>query len=67
VLLTSAGRGGGLAALRAAIAGKLNAFTGNSGVGKSSVLNRLLPALTPAVGGVRGRPPPAGTAAGLMG
>ena len=42
VLRISAETGEGLAALRAAIAGKLNAFTGNSGVGKSSVLNRLL-------------------------
>ena len=31
--------------LRAALAGKLTAFTGNSGVGKSSVLNRLAPRL----------------------
>ena len=45
VLRISAETGEGLAALRAAIAGKLNAFTGNSGVGKSSVLNRLLPEL----------------------
>ena len=36
----------------AAIAGKLNAFTGNSGVGKSSVLNRLLPELHLPVGEV---------------
>ena len=35
-----------------AIAGKLNAFTGNSGVGKSSVLNRLLPELHLPVGEV---------------
>ena len=45
VLRISAETGEGLAALRAAIAGKLNAFTGNSGVGKSSVLNRLAPEL----------------------
>ena len=42
----------GLDALRQAIAGKLNAFTGNSGVGKSSVLNALLPELHLPVGEV---------------
>ena len=47
-----AGAGEGVGALRAAIAGKLNAFTGNSGVGKSSVLNRLLPELHLPVGEV---------------
>ena len=52
VLRISAETGEGLAALRAAIAGKLNAFTGNSGVGKSSVLNRLLPELHLPVGEV---------------
>ena len=41
VLRISAETGEGLETLRAAIAGKLNAFTGNSGVGKSSILNRL--------------------------
>ena len=45
VLRISAETGEGLDALRQAIAGKLNAFTGNSGVGKSSVLNALLPEL----------------------
>lgn len=61
VLRISAETGEGLAALRAAIAGKLNAFTGNSGVGKSSVLNRLLPELHLPVGEVSkalGRGPP---------
>lgn len=52
VLRISAETGEGLDALRAAIAGKLNAFTGNSGVGKSSVLNRLLPELHLPVGEV---------------
>ena len=45
VLRTSAETGAGVEALRAALAGKLTAFTGNSGVGKSSVLNRLAPRL----------------------
>lgn len=41
VFPTSAETGEGIDALRAAIAGKTVAFTGNSGVGKSSVLNCL--------------------------
>ena len=41
VFPTSAATGAGIAALRAAICGKTVAFTGNSGVGKSSVLNCL--------------------------
>ena len=52
VLRISAVTGQGLDALRAAIHGKLNAFTGNSGVGKSSVLNALLPSLDLPVGEV---------------
>ena len=52
VLCTSAETGEGIAALRARIAGKLAAFTGNSGVGKSSVLNALEPELRLAVGEV---------------
>ncbi len=52
VLRISAVTGQGLDALRAAIYGKLNAFTGNSGVGKSSVLNALLPSLDLPVGEV---------------
>lgn len=52
VLRISAETGEGLDALRQAIAGKLNAFTGNSGVGKSSVLNALLPELGLPVGEV---------------
>lgn len=40
----SAATGAGLDRLRALIEGKLSAFTGNSGVGKSSILNRLCPA-----------------------
>lgn len=52
VLRISAVTGQGLDALRTAIRGKLNTFTGNSGVGKSSVLNALLPSLDLPVGEV---------------
>ena len=52
VLRISAVTGQGLDALHDAIRGKLNAFTGNSGVGKSSVLNALLPSLDLPVGEV---------------
>ena len=45
VLRTSAETGEGIDALARAIRGKLSAFTGNSGVGKSSILNRLAPGL----------------------
>ena len=40
-LRVSAETGGGIQELSAAIAGKVSAFTGNSGVGKSSILNAL--------------------------
>lgn len=43
VVRTSAETGQGIEALRTLIDGKICAFTGNSGVGKSSILNRLLP------------------------
>ena len=43
VVRTSAVTGQGIAQLREAIAGRVCAFTGNSGVGKSSVLNALQP------------------------
>ena len=43
--MTSAQTGEGVEELRQAIAGKLTAFTGNSGVGKSSILNCLAPEL----------------------
>ena len=42
-LRLSAETGEGLEALKSLIAGKLSAFTGNSGVGKSSILNALDP------------------------
>jgi ribosome biogenesis GTPase len=45
VLRLSALTGDGMEALRTALSGKLSAFTGNSGVGKSSVLNALAPSL----------------------
>ena len=45
VILTSAETGEGVEELRTLIKGKLTAFTGNSGVGKSSILNALCPEL----------------------
>lgn len=41
VIEISAVTGQGIDALRDALTGKISAFTGNSGIGKSSVLNRL--------------------------
>ena len=52
VIRTSAETGDGVEALRQMIRGKLVAFTGNSGVGKSSILNRLAPELNLATGEV---------------
>ena len=52
VFSTSAQTGEGVEALRAALEGKLTAFTGNSGVGKSSILNALKPELKLATGEV---------------
>ena len=43
VLVTSAETGEGIEALREALNGKLSCLTGNSGVGKSSLLNRACP------------------------
>ena len=45
VICTSAETGEGVEDLRALLEGKLTAFTGNSGVGKSSILHRLAPEL----------------------
>lgn len=45
VICASAETGEGVEELRELIRGKLTAFTGNSGVGKSSMLNRLCPEL----------------------
>ena len=52
VICTSAETGEGVEELRELIRGKLTAFTGNSGVGKSSILNRLSPELKLATGEV---------------
>lgn len=45
VIALSAGKGQGIDELRTHIAGKVSVLTGNSGVGKSSLLNRIDPAL----------------------
>lgn len=52
VIRTSATTGEGISEVKAAIKGKLCAFTGNSGVGKSSLLNALSPELDIKVGEV---------------
>lgn len=52
VFATSAETGEGIAALREAVCGKTVAFTGNSGVGKSSVLNCLLQGMSVKTGEV---------------
>lgn len=46
----SAETGEGIETLRGAITGKVSAFTGNSGVGKSSILNALEPGIVLATG-----------------
>ena len=51
-LQVSAETGEGMDALAAAVAGKVSAFTGNSGVGKSSILNALQPGFGLEVGQV---------------
>ena len=52
VIRASAATGEGVEALRQLIEGKLVAFTGNTGVGKSSMLNALCPDLALATGEV---------------
>ncbi len=54
-IAASAVTGQGIEALRQAIVGKVAAFTGNSGVGKSSILNRLAPDLAIETGDVSER------------
>lgn len=54
-LRVSAETGEGIDLLRARIAGKVAAFAGNSGVGKSSVLNCLDPGFSAAVGEISDR------------
>ena len=54
-LRVSAETGEGIDALAAVIAGKVSAFTGNSGVGKSSILNALEPGFHLQVGEVSDR------------
>lgn len=52
VISASAATGEGVADLRQLISGKFTAFTGNTGVGKSSMLNALCPDLNLATGEV---------------
>ena len=52
VICTSAQTGEGVPELKEKIRGKLCAFTGNTGVGKSSILNALCPGLSLATGEV---------------
>lgn len=52
VIRASAETGEGVDALRCLLEGKLTAFTGNTGVGKSSMLNALCPELSLATGAV---------------
>lgn len=52
VIRASAETGEGVEELRTRLQGKLTAFTGNTGVGKSSMLNRLCPQLQLATGEV---------------
>ena len=55
VLRVSARTGDGIDALRERICGKVSAFAGNSGVGKSSVLNRLDSSFGAEVGAISDR------------
>ena len=53
-LSVSAATGQGIEELRGLLAGKISAFTGNSGVGKSSILNALEPNFGLATGEISG-------------
>lgn len=55
VLRASAETGAGIDALRERLKGKISAFAGNSGVGKSSLLGRIDPTFTGAVGEISDR------------
>ena len=55
VVLTSAETGEGVGELKALLRGKLSAFTGNSGVGKSSLLNAVQPGFSLRVAAVSER------------
>ena len=52
VLRVSAETGEGVDELRSQLSGKISAFTGNSGVGKTSLLNLLLPGIDREVAGI---------------
>ena len=55
VVRTSAVTGEGMDELRGLLCGKISAFTGNSGVGKSSILNALIPGANIQTAGVSER------------
>lgn len=55
VIRTSAATGEGIDEIRALIHGKVSAFTGNSGVGKSSIINEIIPELLLETGQLSGR------------
>ena len=52
VIETSVRTGGGIDAIRNACQGKVNLFSGESGVGKSSLIKALDPALDPKIGAI---------------
>ena len=55
VVVTSAATGEGVDALRRRLEGRVSAFSGASGVGKSSLMNALYPAFSAQVGEISGR------------